>query len=93
MEEVITMAGYEPLWADIGWWWILPLVMIAFCFFIMRGRRFCMTGWSTSRSGTSTVSLAPSDSAREILDKRYVLGEISKEEYQEKRKELGQTDG
>jgi uncharacterized membrane protein len=59
----------------------------------MRGRRFCMTGWSTPRSGRSTVSLAPSDSAREILDKRYVLGEISKEEYQEKRKELGQTDG
>ena len=93
MEEVIPMAGYEPFWADIGWWWIFPLVMMALCFFIMRGRRLCMTGWATSRSGTSTVSLAPSDSAREILDKRYVLGEISKEEYQEKRKELGQPDG
>jgi uncharacterized membrane protein len=92
MEEVITMAGYEPFWANIGWWWILPLVMIAFCFFIMRGRRFCMTGWSTSRNGSNTASLAPSDSAREILDKRYVLGKISKEEYQEKRKDIGQTD-
>jgi uncharacterized membrane protein len=93
MEEVITMVGYEPFWANIGWWWIVPLVMIAFCFFIMRGRRFCMTGWSTSRNGPSTASLARSDSAREILDKRYVLGEISKEEYQEKRKDIGQTDG
>ena len=93
MEEVITMAGYEPFWANIGWWWIVPLVMVAFCFFIMRGRRFCMTGWSTSRNGSSMDSLVHSDSAREILDKRYVLGEISKEEYQEKRKNIGQTDG
>ena len=87
------MAGYEPFWADIGWWWIFPLVMIALCFFIMRGRRFSMTGWATSRSGRSTVSLTPSESAREILDKRYVLGEMSKEQYQEKRKDIGQTDG
>jgi uncharacterized membrane protein len=93
MEEVITMAGYEPFWANIGWWWIVPLVMIAFCFFFMRGRRLCMTGWSTSRNDSSTASLASSDSAREILDKRYVLGEISKEEYEEKRKDIGQTDG
>jgi uncharacterized membrane protein len=93
MEEVITMGGYETFWGDIGWWWILPLVMIAFCFFSMRRRRFCMTGWSTSRDDSSTASLAPSDSAREILDKLYVLGEISKEEYQEKRKDIGQTDG
>jgi uncharacterized membrane protein len=52
-----------------------------------------MSGWSTSRNDTTTGSLALSDSAREILDKRYVLGEISKEEYQEKRKDIGQTDG
>jgi len=93
MKEVLTMAWYEPFWAYIGWWWIFSLVMIAFCFFIMRGRRFCMSGWSTSRGGTSTASHAPSNSAREILDKRYVLGEISKEEYQEKRKDIGQSDG
>ena len=93
MGEVITMTGYEPFWAHIGWWWIVPLVMIAFCFFVIGGRRVCMTRWSTSRNGTSRASLTPSDSAREILDKRYVLGEISKEEYQEKRKDIGQTDG
>jgi uncharacterized membrane protein len=33
-----------------------------------------------------------SDSAREILDKRYALGEISKEEYEEKRKDIDLTD-
>ena len=87
------MTGYEAFWAGFGWWWIVPIAMIVLCVFMMRGRASCMTGWATSRSGRSTVSLAPSDSAREILDKRYVLGEISKEEYQEKRKELGQTDG
>ena len=93
MEEVVTMAVYEPFWGGVGWWWIFPLVMIVFCFFIMRRRKFCMTGWSTSRNGSSTVPLGSSNSARQILDKRYVLGEISKEEYQEKRKDIGQTDG
>jgi uncharacterized membrane protein len=86
------MVGYEALWTDIGWW-LFPLAMTALCFFIMRGRRFCMTGWSTSRSGKRSPSLASSESAKEILDKRYVLGEISKEEYQEKRVDIGQTEG
>ncbi|MFQ6078549.1 MAG: SHOCT domain-containing protein [Thermodesulfobacteriota bacterium] len=29
-----------------------------------------------------------SDSAREILDRRYALGEISKEEYEEKKRDI-----
>jgi uncharacterized membrane protein len=52
-----------------------------------------MTGWSTCGSATTTPAIVPSDSAREILDKRYVLGEISKEEYEEKKMDMGQTDG
>ena len=86
------MAGYEAFWADIGWWWIFPVVMIVLCFFMVRGRRFCMTGWSTYRSATTSRAIAPSDSAREILDKRYVLGEINKEEYEEKRRDINQRD-
>jgi uncharacterized membrane protein len=31
-----------------------------------------------------------SESAREILDKRYALGEISKEEYEEKKRAISQ---
>jgi uncharacterized membrane protein len=51
-----------------------------------------MTGWSAYRSATTTPAIAPSDSAREILDKRYALGEINKEEYEEKRKDIDQID-
>ena len=86
------MTGYEAFWANIGWWWIFPVAMIILCFFMMRGRMGCMTCWSTFRRSTSTHAIAPSDSADQILEKRYVLGEINKEEYEEKRRDLDQTD-
>ena len=88
LDEVIQMAGYEAF----GWWWIFPFAMIVLCVFMMRGRTGCMTGWSTCGSATTTSAISPSDSAREILDKRYALGEINKEEYEEKRKDIDQTD-
>jgi uncharacterized membrane protein len=52
----------------------------------------CMMCWPSSRSSTKTGQIATSDSAREILDKRYALGEINKEEYQEKRRDIDLTD-
>jgi uncharacterized membrane protein len=51
----------------------------------------CMTGWSTYRRSTSAHAISPSDSPREILDKRYALGEINQEEYEEKRRDIDQT--
>lgn len=33
------------------------------------------------------------ESAREILDKRYAQGEIGKEEYEDKKKDMGRTEG
>jgi uncharacterized membrane protein len=47
---------------------------------MMRGRRSCSTSGSRSRHN--------GESAREILDKRYALGEIDKEEYLEKKKNI-----
>jgi len=46
------------------------------------GHREGMMGWHGSRHIT--------ESAREILDKRYAAGEISKEEYEEKKKHISQ---
>jgi putative membrane protein len=86
------MTGYETFWAGFGWWWIVPIAMIVLCVFMRRGRMGCMTGWSKYRSAAATSAIAPSDSAREILDKRYALGEINKEEYEEKRKDIDQID-
>jgi putative membrane protein len=92
-EEVKEMTGYEAFWAGFGWWWVFPIAMIVLCVFMMRGRTGCMTGWSTCGSATTTPAIVPSDSAREILDKRYALGEINKEEYEEKKMDMGQTYG
>jgi uncharacterized membrane protein len=47
-----------------------------------------MMGWPASRSAEGPGPIAPSDSAGEILDKRYALGEISKEEYEKKKSDI-----
>ena len=68
-------------------WWIFPLVMIALCFFMMRGRRGSMMCGFGSKNEDND-QMIDSDSALDILDKRYALGEINKEEYEEKKESL-----
>lgn len=81
------MGGYESF--EIGnWWWIFPIVMMILCFFMMRGRMCCMMGGHDTRDTADPHGSASSGSAREILDRRYALGEISKDEYEEKKKDV-----
>jgi putative membrane protein len=90
------MLGYEGFCCGFGWWWIFPVVMIVMftlCFFMMRGRtRFTMCG-PFSRASGDAFWKAPPESAIDILDKRYARGEIGKEEYQEKKKDMDRTEG
>jgi len=69
-------------------WWIFPLLMIILCVFMcvfmMKGRMGAMMCRPGSR-GTDNHSGDTSDSALEVLNKRYAQGEINKEEYEEKR--------
>ncbi len=83
----MEMGGYESF-AFGDWWWIFPIAMVILCFLMMRGR---MCGMMRGRDAQDAADLnrgASSDSAREILDKRYASGEINKEEYEEKKRDI-----
>jgi putative membrane protein len=67
------------------YWWIFPIVMIILCFFMMRG---CMGGMSSGKGRRSSST----GSALEILDRRYAKGEIGKREFEEKKRDLDQSD-
>ena len=74
------MFAYGGVWNGFHWWWLIPVAMMVLCFLMMHGRGGCVTGWPRSRHAH--------ESAREILNKRYALGEISKEEYEEKKRDI-----
>jgi len=76
------MYASGAVWNGFHWWWILPIAMMVLCFIMMRRHRGGMTGWSRSRH--------VAESAREILDKRYASGEISREEYEVKKRDISQ---
>ena len=68
-------------------WWIVPIVMMILCFFMMRGRRWSMM-CGFGRRDIGNYQTRGSDSAIDILDKRYASGEINKDEYEEKKRTL-----
>jgi putative membrane protein len=70
----------------------MMIVMFAGCFFMMRGRfGHAMCGPFSGASGDS-FRHGRSETAKEILDKRYAKGEIAKEEYEEKKRDMERTD-
>jgi len=73
-----------------GYWWILPLIMIAMmvlCFFMMRGHagsKMCSPSFGHSGSHSENASDRPLD----ILNRKYAQGEINRQEYQEKKEDI-----
>ncbi len=61
-------------------WWIFPIIMVIFCFFMMRGSMGRMWASGDKRH------IEPDSSALEILKKRYAAGEIDKEELEQMKK-------
>ena len=69
--------GYGGFWGGWFWWIIILIIILAVILFLFRTNRPKPPGdFQTRRS------------ALEILEERYARGEISKEEYQEKKKDL-----
>jgi hypothetical protein len=66
---------------DFSLWWIFPLVMMAVCFFMMRGRRGAMMCGVGPRKADPHHQRA-SDPGLDLLDKWYALGEIDRKEYE-----------
>ncbi len=67
-----------------GWMFLMPILMILFWGLVIWGIVALVRGLSGSRGADSSGA----DSALETLKKRYARGEIDKEEYEEKKKDL-----
>ncbi len=67
-----------------SWWWFMPIFMILFWGLVIWGIVALVRGLNGSRGSNSSRA----DSALEVLKKRYARGEINKEEYEEKKKDL-----
>ena len=68
-----------------GWMWLMPFFGIFFLGLII----WTVVASLRSSSESGGQDLLKSDSALEVLKKRYARGDISKEEYEEKKKDLG----
>ena len=71
-------------WMGHGFWfmWIFPVIFLLVFIFFMRG----MFGAGRYQRGESNPPRQ--ESAREILDRRFALGEINKDEYEEMKQAL-----
>ncbi len=71
----------------MGWGWLFWLLLVAgvIALVVVLVR---VVGGGVTRDGTGA---APAErSARQVLDERYARGELSTEEYQERRRGLGE---
>ncbi len=83
----LTWGGQYGGWGmmgGFGWMWLMPIFFILFWGLVIWGIVALVRGLSGPRGADSSKA----DSALEVLRKRYARGEINKEEYEEKKKDL-----
>jgi putative membrane protein len=67
-----------------GWMWLMPILWIAFLGLIVWAIVAAVRSSGESKGSDSSKT----DSALEVLKKRYARGEINKEEYEQKKRDL-----
>ncbi len=75
--------GRGMMMGGFSWWW-LPVFMILFWGLVIWSILALVWGPSGSRSSNSSTA----DSTLEVLQKRHTRGEINREEYEEKKKDI-----
>jgi putative membrane protein len=83
--EGYSMGPWMMNWGHgMGWFW--PIIMMAFWIAVIVGIIFLIRWISLLTDKRHATK--PGDSAIEILKRRYAKGEINKEEFEEKKKDL-----
>lgn len=73
------MHGIGGMGLGMVWWWIIGLILVAFIIWaVMRS-----TGQNNNRNNTANHK-----SPLDILKERYARGEIDKEEFEQRKKDL-----
>jgi putative membrane protein len=72
---------WPHMWA---WMWVLPLTFLVLCLIFLLAYLFRGNGFFCGRRDRRMLG----EAAREILDRRYASGEISKEQYEEMKRVL-----
>ncbi len=103
-DQVPAQAPPWPWWHATPWpafWWIFPLMffifmVVMFIYMMKRGGMGCvwrdrMMHRSEFRDTEELSRSAPSETAIEILNKRYAKGEIDKQEYEEKKAAISRS--
>jgi putative membrane protein len=71
---------------SFGWGWFLPVFMVLFWVLVIWAVVALVRG--TAGAGSSDSGPVQRDSALEVLKRRYARGEIGREEYEEKKRDL-----
>jgi putative membrane protein len=92
-EFLAQWRGYEwgqgpgMMGGGYGMGWFGPIIMVAFWIAVILGV-ILLIRWLIVSTRTSGPKIHSEDSALEILKRRYARGEIDKEEFLEKKKDL-----
>lgn len=74
------MHGFGGMGFGMGWWWIIGFIIVA------------VIVWGIIRTpgqNNNTNKAANQKTALDILNERYARGEIGKDEYETKKRDLG----